>query len=103
MRVHLARRFPAAIALVSLAVLSACTNVAGLDCDEIAEQAKRISENQPVQISSIANAQETSRTENEARCSGEAQLSTGETATVYLRAYEEGGNVMVAYQGMPFE
>lgn len=90
-------------ALASLTMLAGCVNVASLDCDEIAERAKGISQDQPIKIQSIANVRETSRTENDARCTGEATLADGGgTAPVYLRAYEENGNTMVAYQGTPF-
>ena len=30
-------------------------------------------------------------------------MSDGSTGTIYLRAYEENGNTMVAYQGTPFQ
>ena len=45
---------------------------------------------------------ETSRTPTDARCEGQAQLADGGSGTVYMRAYEEGSNIMVAYQGEPF-
>lgn len=89
-------------AALALAALSGCTNVRSLDCNEIANEAKRISEQQPVKITNLADVRETSRTENEARCEGNATLSDGTTGTLYLRAYEENGNTMVAYQGTPF-
>ncbi len=92
-------------ALVALAaLLSGCVNVASLDCNEIAEKAKEISQQQPIKIQSIANVRETSRTDTDARCTGEATLADGGgTQPVYLRAYDENGNTMVAYQGTPFE
>jgi hypothetical protein len=73
-----------------------------MDCAAIADQAKTISQGQPLKIQSIANAHETSRTATEARCEGNATMADGATGTIYLRAYEENGNTMVAYQGTPF-
>ena len=88
--------------LAALPALAGCVNVANLDCAEIAERAKVISQGQPVKIQTIANVRETSRTDSDARCTGDATLADGGTAPVYLRAYEENGNTMVAYQGTPF-
>jgi hypothetical protein len=90
------------IALAALPALGGCVNVASLDCDEIANKAKEISQGQPLKIQSIANVRELSRNESDARCVGDATLADGGTAPVYLRAYNEGENVMVAYQGTPF-
>ncbi len=91
-----------AAAAITVAALSGCTNVSSLDCNEIAEQAKRISEQQPVKIQTLANVHETARAEHEAKCEGNATMSDGSTGTLYLRAYEENGNTMVAYQGTPY-
>lgn len=89
--------------LLALPALSGCVRVANLDCNEIADRAKQISQQQPIKIQSIANVRETSRTDSDARCTGEATLAdNGGTAPVYLRAYEENGNTIVAYQGTPF-
>jgi hypothetical protein len=92
----------AAIAVAALPALAACVNVSSLDCNEIATKAKEISQNQPIKIQSITNVREVSRNDAEARCTGDATLADGGTAPVYLRAYEENGNTMVAYQGTPF-
>ena len=93
----------AAIAAAALPALSACApSVASLDCNEIATKAKEISQNEAIKIQTIANVRETSRNEAEARCTGDATLADGGTAPVYLRAYQENGNTMVAYQGTPF-
>jgi hypothetical protein len=92
----------AVIAIAALPALSACVNVSSLDCNEIAQKAKDISQNQPIKIQNITNVRETSRTDSDARCTGDATLADGGTAPVYLRAYEENGNTMVAYQGTPF-
>jgi hypothetical protein len=90
-------------AAIALAALSGCTNVASLDCAEIATEAKRISQNEAIKIQTIADVRETARTENDARCEGNATMSDGSTGTLYLRAYKEGGNTMVAYQGTPYQ
>ena len=92
----------AAIAVAAVPALSACVNVSSLDCDEIAQKARELSQNQPIKIQNITNVRETSRNDAEARCTGDATLADGGTAPVYLRAYEENGNTMVAYQGTPF-
>jgi hypothetical protein len=90
------------IALAGLPALSGCGGIAHLDCEGIAEQAKRLSQDRPIRIASIANARETARTETEIRCTGDATLADGGTAPLYLRAHEENGHVEVAYQGMSF-
>ena len=96
--------YPALIALAAMPAISGCTpQVASLDCNEIANRAKQISQEQPIKIQSIANVRETSRNENDARCTGDATLADGGTLPVYLRAYEENGNTMVAYQGTPYQ
>jgi hypothetical protein len=93
----------AAIAAAAVPMISACTpSVASLDCEEIATKAKEISQNQPIKIQNITNVRETSRNESEARCTGDAALADGGSGPVYMKAYQEGGNTMVAYQGTPF-
>ena len=93
----------ALLALAAMPILAGCTpKVSSLDCNEIANRAKAISQEQPIKIQNIANVRETSRTDADARCTGDATLADGGTLPVYLRAYEEGGNTMVAYQGTPF-
>jgi hypothetical protein len=91
------------IALAAFTLLSGCVNVSHLDCSEIADQAKLISQNQQIKIQSVANSRETSRNGTEARCTVEATLSDGRSTTLYLRAYEENGNTMVAYQETEFQ
>lgn len=87
--------------LAATILLAGCGGVANMDCAAIGEHAKGISGSQGTQIRSLANLRETSRSENEARCEGQAELSDGRTATLYLRAYESDGNTMVAYQETP--
>jgi hypothetical protein len=87
----------------SAAFLPACTpKVSSMDCGAILDQAKRISQGQPVKIQSVANVHEISRNDTDARCQGDATMSDNSTGTIYLRAYEENGNTIVAYQGTPF-
>ena len=93
----------AGMLLAAATSLSGCVNVSSMDCAEIADQAKRISESQPIQIRNVTNAQETSRNESEARCTATVELSDGRSTTVYPKAYEEGSNTMVAYQETQFE
>jgi hypothetical protein len=90
------------IALAGLPALSGCGGIAHLDCNGIAEQARRLSQDRPIRIVSIANARETARTETEIRCTGDATLADGGTAPLYMRAHEENGDVAVAYQGVPY-
>ena len=92
-----------AAALAAFAPLAGCADVASLDCTEIAEQAKQASQSHAMKIRRIANARETSRTGNDARCAAEAVWSDGANMIVYLRAYEDGDNTMIAYQATPFE
>lgn len=93
----------ALLVLAGAPFLSACTpKVSGMDCGAILDQAKRISQGQPVKIQSVENVHETSRNETDARCEGNATMSDNSTGTIYLRAYEENGNTIVAYQGTPF-
>jgi len=89
--------------LLAATLMSGCVNVASLDCDDIADQAKQISANQAIQIRNITGSQEVSRGDNDARCTAQAELSDGRTTTLYLRAYDENGNTMVAYQEEAFQ
>ena len=93
----------ALVVLAAATLLPACTpKVSSMDCSAIADQAKRISQDQPMKIQSVANLHEISRTDTDARCQGDATLSDNSNQTVYLRAYEENGNTIVAYQNTPF-
>ena len=103
MRVSHLKFGSALLVLAGAPLLSACTpKVSSMDCNAILDQAKHISEGQPVKIQSVANVHETSRTGTDARCEGNATMSDNSTGTIYLRAYEENGNTIVAYQGTPF-
>jgi hypothetical protein len=90
------------LALAGLPALAGCGGVAHLDCDGIAGRAKALSQDRPIRIASIANPREMSRTETEIRCTGDATLADGGTAPLYMRAREENGEVVVAYQGVPY-
>lgn len=97
------RRMMGLALLASGGLVSGCVNVANLDCSEIADQAKEASQTHEMKIQTIANSREISRTETEARCTAQATWSDGANMIVYLRAYEEGDNTMIAYQATPFE
>jgi len=89
---------------LSLILLAGCAQNAGaLACHEIAGKAKELSEEQDMQIAALANVSETSRTEHDVRCRADATWSDNAVAPVYVRAYDEGENRMVAYQPTPFE
>jgi hypothetical protein len=91
-----------ALALLGAGLLSACNSVSDWDCARIAEKSVELSQSQPIRFRSIDNVRETSRNDTDARCEGTAQLLDGNSGTVYMRAYQEGTNIMVAYQGTPF-
>lgn len=93
------------LGLIGLAVLPAlagCGGIAQLDCRQIAASARQLSQARPIRIENIANVRETARTETEVRCTGDATLADGGTAPLYLRAREENGHAVVAYQGVPY-
>jgi hypothetical protein len=93
------------LGLIGLAIvpaLSGCGGIAHLDCEEIAERARLLSQDRPIRIEGIANVRETARTGTEVRCTGDVTLADGGTAPLYLRAHEENGHAEVAYQGVPF-
>ncbi|MGE0178545.1 MAG: hypothetical protein AB7O91_01830 [Sphingomonas sp.] len=92
----------AAATLLSAGLLAGCNSVADWDCARIAEKSVELSQSQPIRFRAIDNVRETSRNDNDARCEGTAQLVDGNSGTVYMRAYQEGTNIMVAYQGTPF-
>ena len=90
------------LVLAAAASLSGCDSVAKWDCARMATKATELSQEQPIKFRDITNVRETARTPTDARCEGTANLADGGSGTVYLRAYQEGSNIMVAYQGMPF-
>ena len=89
---------------VPLFLLGACTpSVGSLSCEEITTKAKTLSQGHETKIKALANVRETSRTEHDVRCRAEASWSDNANTTIYVRAYGEGENRMVAYQSTPFE
>ena len=69
----LSRRHLLRVGAVSTAVsLSGCGGIARLGCDRIAEEARRMSQERPIKIESIANVHETARSDTEVRCTGDA-------------------------------
>lgn len=104
MAYQLVRIGAAASAIGVAALLSACNpTVASLSCDRIAEEAKQTSQAQQFKINSITNVREVSRTEAEARCQGNASWSDNTTTDIYMRAYRDGENTMVAYSATSFD
>lgn len=94
----------ASSAIVAAALIAGCNpSVASLSCDRIAEQAKETSQSQQYKINNINNVREVSRTEAEARCQGNASWSDNTTTDIYMRAYRDGENTMVAYSATGFE
>lgn len=94
----------ATVAVIGAGLLAGCNpSVASLSCDRIAEQAKETSQSQQYKINSITNVREVSRTEAEARCQGNASWSDNSTTDIYMRAYRDGENTMVAYSASGFE
>lgn len=92
-----------ALTLATAPLLTACMpSVSSMSCDDIATQAKTISQDQPVKINGITNVHQTTRTDTEARCEGNAAWSDNSSSTVYLKAYRDGSNTMVAYQNQPY-
>jgi hypothetical protein len=93
-----------ASAIVAAGLIAGCNpSISSMSCDRIAEEAKTISQGQQYKINSISNLRELSRTEQEARCQGNAAWNDNSNSDIYLRAYEQSGNTMVAYQTRPFD
>ena len=84
---------------LATASLSACGTAADLSCDEIARQARELSQSQDVKFTEIRDVREVSRTETERRCSGTGVTAAGQPIPLTLRGYEENGNQLVAYEG----
>ena len=93
----------AGISTVFLLLASCAQNVGALGCEEITGKAKELSERQDMKITALANVTESSRTEHDVRCRADATWSDNATTAVYVRAYDDGENRMVAYQATPFE
>lgn len=94
----------AAAAVMATGLLAGCNVGAGsMSCEQIASEAKQTSQGQQYKINSITNLREVSRNEAEARCQGNAAWSDNTTTDIYLRAYRDGENTMVAYSATGFE
>lgn len=91
------------LAATGLLLLAGCDSVASWDCNRIAEKSVELSQSQPIRFRTITNVRETSRSQNDARCEGSAQLVAGGSGPIYMRAYLDGSNIMVAYQGTPWD
>ncbi len=81
---------------------AAASTMAEWTCPRIANHSVEMSQRQPIHLRAIDNVRETGRTAMDAHCQGFATTESGETGDVYMRAYVEGSNIMVAYQGDPF-
>jgi len=92
-----------AAAAASAALAGCNVSVGAMSCDSIADHAKATSQNQQYKITALSNVHEVSRTAAETRCEGNATWSDSSNSQIYMRAYEEGGNRMVAYQNQPFQ
>jgi hypothetical protein len=104
MAYQLVRIGAVASAVVAAGLIAGCNpTVASMSCDRMADEAKQISQNQQFKINSITNVREVSRTEAEARCQGNAAWSDNSTTDIYLRAYRQGENTMVAYSATSFD
>ena len=84
---------------LAAASLSACGTAPDLSCDEIARQARELSQGQDVKFSEIRDVREVSKTDRERRCSGTGVTADGQSIPLTLRGYEENGNQLVAYEG----
>jgi hypothetical protein len=93
----------ATAAVAAAALVGACSpSVSSLSCDRIGEEAKQISQAQPLKITNLINLRETSRTDTEARCQGTATMSNGQSGDLYLRAYAAENATRVEYSSQPF-
>ena len=79
-------------------------NVCDLDCDEIAGKAKELSRSAGHE-DHRARQRQRDLAHRARRCAAAPRRRWSDNAStpVYVRAYEEGENRMVAYQATPFE
>ncbi len=104
MAYQLVRIGAVASAVIGAGLLAGCNpTIASLSCDRIADEAKQTSQSQQYKINSITNVREVSRTEAEARCQGNASWSDNTNTDIYMRAYRDGSNTMVAYSATSFD
>ncbi len=84
--------------------LAGCTGgIASATCEDVVARAVEISAEESVQIRSTADAREIARGPGDLRCAASAVLSDERATTLYLRAYDDNGSLMVAYQEHPFD
>ncbi len=93
-----------AVALLAIAMTATgCAGgIASATCEEVAARAIEISAAEPISVRAVTDARETARAPDELRCTARAVLSDERSTTLYLRAYDENGTLMVAYQEYPF-
>jgi Ni/Co efflux regulator RcnB len=92
----------AGVAAAAAAIAGCAPSVASLDCNEIADQAKRAGERETIRLTEARNLREESRSEHEARCVGEASWSDNSVTNVYVRAYDSDNGTMVEYRNQPY-
>ncbi|MBX3562025.1 MAG: hypothetical protein KF780_09465 [Sphingomonas sp.] len=87
-----------------MAALIGCSGgIASATCEDVAARAVEIAASEPIQIRSTADPREIARTPADLRCTASAVLSDERATTLYLRAYDDNGSLMVAYQEHPFD
>jgi hypothetical protein len=91
-------------AFVAATLVTACApSVSSMNCDRIGQEATRISQDQQLKITNLANMREVSRTDTEARCSATATFSNGASAPLNLRAFQNAEGTRVEYSTSPFD
>jgi hypothetical protein len=95
----------AAPAIVAAALVVACgaPSVSSMNCDRIGQEATRISQDQTLKITNLANMREVSRTDSEARCQATATFSNGASAPLNIRALQNAEGTRVEYSTSPFD
>lgn len=91
-----------ALLAVAATATGCADGIASATCEEVAARAVEISASGPLPVRSVTDASETARSPNELRCIARAVLSDERATTLYLRAYDDNGTLMVAYQEHPF-
>jgi hypothetical protein len=87
-------------------MLLAPPRVDDMNCSQISDQAREMYTSQQPAMNEIANVIEVSRTPGETgevRCTGLAKFTDGSEGPLYMRAYKDGGNTMIASSGSGFE
>lgn len=95
--------FRIAFVLGAALAVSACNNAASLSCEQIADQAKQITQTQGTAVTAITDIREVSATPTERRCTGTAATALGSTE-VHMRGFQaENGDQRVEIRETPFE